>query len=85
MWRAQVVTEWVPARGPGTRNHPKVVDEYDVTGWSDQTGQPADNIPTQPNEYTIEIEAEERVVNSIARDPDYEVLWSEEIPPPDAP
>lgn len=82
MFRAAVVTPWVaeaddPSEKPS--NHPLVADEYVLSKWDDCTGQPAQNIPPAPNEYTICVEAEEDVIAAIEADTDYTVLWSEEI------
>ena len=82
MFIATVVTPWVAAAddvSPEPSNHPLLVDEYDVIKWKDVTHQPGLNIVVAPNEYTVLAECEEEVLAAIDADPDYEVLWSEEI------
>ena len=61
------------------QNHPLLMDEYELSGWEDITGQAVTQILPEPNEYTIAIEAEESVIAAIEDDSDYTVLWSESI------
>lgn len=84
---AWIVTPWVvgaPGVPPhlGGGNHPKLVDEYPHFGWQDVTGQPARNIPTAINEYTIEVVVDDSVLAAIQADSEYEVLWADPMEVP---
>ena len=82
MYKSQIVTPWIAAIGNSslTGNHPQLLDDYPtIRSFEDGTGQPSANIMPAPNEYTVEIICAPEVLFSIESDPDYEVLWSEEI------
>lgn len=74
--RAAIVTSWTTA--PALGNCPQLPLDYPVIQWVDITVQPTGNIPTTPNEYTIEAILDSAVFDQIVAD-GHEVLWSEEI------
>jgi len=83
--RAAIVTPWVEgglAPGMPGSFKPMFHDDYTFIRWEDVTGQPIPNIMPDPNEYTLVAEMEQGVFDTLAADPDYEVLWSEEVEVP---
>jgi hypothetical protein len=76
MYRAQVLTEWVLEEGrwemlPWTLNVPCSV--------ADATGQPAEQIPPDPNAVVVDVLAEESALDAIVADPRVTELWREEV------
>ena len=78
MFRARVVTQWVPATAE-RGNHPRLDDDHNVESWSDATGQNVDVISPDPNAYTLEVICDEATLDAIEADDNCVVMWSEEI------
>lgn len=86
-WIARYVTPWDTGTGPGGEdaNVPKLslagIAWEQGDGWSDVTGQPAENITPTPNAFTVEVRVQsESTLDSIASHPDgYVELWREEV------
>jgi hypothetical protein len=79
MTRAEIATPWT---GTGTQddpNRPQLADDYPLNGWSDVTGQSAENLQPDPNLFVVMVECEDSVLTQIEADPHYAVLWSEEV------
>lgn len=80
MWQAEVIT---PMTGAGETNkdcfRPLICDRYPLSYWEDTTGQPAQNLPTEPNMFIVLIKCEAKVLEKIENDDEFCVLWSEEI------
>lgn len=84
--RAEVLTPWTEAFYPdpetgevASDRFPLVTDEYTLAKWTDITGQPAANIVPQPNLVSILVEADETVIEQIAADSHFYVLWEEYV------
>lgn len=78
MMRFQVITPWVQKSFEGTsENVPAISEDYSIKNWSDVTGQPSGNLPTNPNAYVLECIADDAVFAQIEADTNYYVLWSE--------
>ena len=76
-WRAEILSPWIVETN-GQKSIQLSRDYAGLTG-SDVTGQPAANIPPDPNLVVVGIECEATVLEAIERDAVYRVLWSEEI------
>lgn len=78
MFRAAIVT---PCQGDGlsseTAYESVLATEYPLLREYDH--QLVESRPCVPNEYTVLIECDEDVLAAIDNDPDYEVMWSEEV------
>lgn len=48
-------------------------------GWSDTTGQPAENLVPDPNALIVRAQISAETLAAIEADPDHLVLWAEEI------
>ncbi len=75
---ARIITPWTEVEGG---NSPLLNDVLiGRTGWcwTDVTGQPGKNIPTDPNLYVVEIECDAETLAVIAADSRFLVLWSED-------
>lgn len=78
MIKFQVLTPWVQKQTvDGKENVPGISEDYKIKNWSDVTGQPSANIPTNPNAYVLECIADDAVFAQIEADANYYVLWSE--------
>jgi hypothetical protein len=81
---AEVLCEW---SGDGlsraTANRPRILDDYpqDVYPYKyeDVTGQETAQLTPDPNLFVIGITCEQTLLDLLEADPDYEVLWSEEL------
>ena len=76
MWQAEIVTPRVVVDGV---NVAKVSQDYAHLFGADVTGQPARNIPTDPNLLVVRVLCEADVLEAIEADGEYLVLWSEEV------
>ena len=101
LYQFEVITPWVGYAddpSPEPSNHPKLQDDYPhrfnpdgsvaqegIRKWEDTTNQDAANIVPDPNLYVIKCEADETVLDLIEANPDYAVLWSQEIVEPESP
>ena len=74
MNRARILTPWGQSGG---RNVPQLALDYALQGWADVTGQPAVNLPPTPNLLTVEAVCTQAVLDAVAADARYAVLWSE--------
>lgn len=77
MKRARVLTPW---SGTGSPNDPAMpaVAAYTLETWADVTAQPLEALTPEPNLCVVEIVCEDAVLEAIAADATYEVLWDEE-------
>ena len=76
--RARILTPWTGAGTTANPNRPLVADLYPLLSWVDATGQPAAELPPDPNLLAIEAQLMQGVLASIEADTRFYVLWSEE-------
>lgn len=74
--QAFITTAWIEVEDDDGQliNTPAVTLAYPFIKWTDITGQPSENIPTQPNQYNIELHAETVDMDAIAADPAFQIL-----------
>lgn len=78
MQRSAIITPWI---GSGTESdpfRPLLADAYPLS-CSDVTGQPSSEIAPDPNAYTVEVQAEASMLDEIAADTRFLILWREDI------
>ena len=78
-WEAEILTNWIGSGIDGDTHRPAIGDDYQLKSWSDVTGQPAENLPTNPNLYAVRVVCDEAVMADIQADANYQVIWSKEI------
>lgn len=71
---ARIAGSWVT----NGKNTPQLRDDYAYHHMCDVTAQPAENIPTEPNEFTVQVVLDDAVLSSVESDSTYSVLWSED-------
>ena len=78
MTRFQVLSPYILAADE--HNWPQVAFQFagQIT-WTDVTGIPNPNIIPAPNLVAVEITAPDSVYDQIAADPNYFILWSEDL------
>jgi hypothetical protein len=59
------------------RYRPAIVDAYSLTDWSDITGQPMENLPTEPNLMVLRVTCDEVTADRIESDGVYPILTTE--------
>ena len=74
--QAQILTPWTLTGGA---NAPQLPTDHPVLAWQDETGQPAIYLPVTPDLYAIQVTADTAVLDTIAADPTYHILWRQEI------
>ena len=77
--QAVITTAWIEVEdesvGEGEFiNTPAVTLAYPFIKWTDVTGQPSENIPSQPNQYQIQLEAETVDMDAIEADPAFQIM-----------
>ena len=76
MIEAVIIGPWVHNENG---NFPQVVLNYVLDRYEDITGQPGENIPTDPNVFVHRIRCTADVLVQIEADATYTVLTSEEV------
>lgn len=77
MIRARILTPWSGAGTTGDEFRPQLAIDYQLASWTDVTGQASGNLPPAPNLLTVEVTSTQAVLDAIALDTRYAILWSE--------
>lgn len=72
---ASILSPWTTADVNGSpANVPQLHVDYPGIAWTDATGQPAQNLPTDPNFVLLDCQLEQSVLDAIKTNPDYEIV-----------
>ena len=78
---AEVMTPWIGDGTPGVNpRRPLLKDTFGLMNWRDVTGQPSADLPPDPNLYVVKIQCSEAVLDSIALDDRFLIIWSSDAP-----
>ena len=81
MKKAQVIGPWnQDTAGAEPVNRPQITLDYDLHSFIDVTGQPSENIPTDPNMSVFWIVCDAATLAAIDADADYHILHSDDRP-----
>ena len=69
---AEILTDIVTDK---TGHRPRLTDDYAFASAVDTTGQPVKNMPTTPNQTIWQVTADEKTVDAIDKDANYQILW----------
>jgi hypothetical protein len=75
---AQILTPYIGDGSDLEPYRPLVSDRYSVTAWTDVTGTPNTNIVPTVNLYVVQIVCDEPILDAIADDSDFAIIWSED-------
>lgn len=80
---AIIVTDWVVSEAESKVGRPyfqpRIVAEYPDIEMQDITGQPGENIPTQPNLVAVAVVVSQGQLEEISISDNYEILSAEEV------
>lgn len=74
--RAAIVTAWTGTGNMEDPFRPLLSDHFQLDLWSDVSGNAN---PEVPDTYTIEVVAEDSVIESISEDSRFSILWTEDV------
>jgi len=75
---ARFLTHWQPTDEQNDGQEPAICDIDGIRSWTQISGQPARNVPTDPNATVVEVTAEASVIDAIEK-AGHALIHAEEI------